>query len=61
MAWYSGGPIWRIADLVAWLQSACEVTVSPQTLDRALRALGYRKLSARPRHPAQVEGAMEDF
>ena len=37
----SGGPIWRIADLVAWLHTTFEVTVSPQTLSRERRALGY--------------------
>ena len=36
----SGGPIWR-PDLVAWLHTTFEVTVSPQTLSRELRALGY--------------------
>lgn len=52
---------WRIVDLVAWLQSTFAVTVSPQTLSRELRALGYRKLSARPRHHVQAEGAIADF
>jgi hypothetical protein len=33
----------------------------PQTLSRELRAMGYRKLSARPRHHAQAEGAIEDL
>jgi Winged helix-turn helix len=37
------------------------VTVSPQTMSRQVRALGYRKLSARPRHHAQATGAIEDF
>ena len=32
---------WRIADLVAWLHTTCEVTVSPQTLSRERRGLGY--------------------
>ena len=40
---------WRVADLVAWVQGRFGVTLSPQTMSRALRALGYRKLSARPR------------
>jgi len=35
--------------------------VARQTLSRELRAMGYRKLSARPRHHAQAEGAIEDF
>uniref|UniRef100_UPI0015761666 winged helix-turn-helix domain-containing protein n=1 Tax=Acidisoma sp. S159 TaxID=1747225 RepID=UPI0015761666 len=28
---------------------------------RELRKMGYRKLSARPRHQAQAEGAIETF
>ncbi|NPD68977.1 hypothetical protein HN018_21850 (plasmid) [Lichenicola cladoniae] len=28
-------------------------------MNRHLRALGYRKLSARPRHHAHAEGAIE--
>ena len=52
---------WRIIDLCQWLLEAHEVTVSKQTLSRELRAIGYRKLSARPRHHAQQPGAIEDF
>ena len=37
------------------------VVVAKQTLSRELRKMGYRKLSARPRHHAQAEGAIEDF
>src|SRR5215204_459190 len=37
------------------------VSVSETTLSRILRALGYRKLSARPRHHAQAAGAVEAF
>jgi hypothetical protein len=33
-----------------------EISVSKQTLSRELRAMGYRKLSARPRHHAQAAG-----
>ena len=35
--------------------------LSKQTLSRELRAIGYRKLSARPRHHAQRPGAIDDF
>ena len=52
---------WRIVDLCQWIFEEFRVAVSEQTLSRELRALGYRKLSARPRHHAQVEGAIEDF
>ena len=37
------------------------VSVSEDTISRQLRAMGYRKLSARPRHHAQAEGAIEHF
>ena len=52
---------WRIVDLCQWLFEEFRVIVSKQTLSRELRALGYRKLSARPRHYAQTEGAIEEF
>jgi transposase len=52
---------WRIVDLCQWLFEEFRVTVSKQTLSRELRGMGYRKLSARPRHHAQREGAIEDF
>ena len=52
---------WRIVDLVQWLSDGFQVSVSKQTLGRELRAMGYRKLSARPRHHAQAAGAIELF
>jgi transposase len=52
---------WRIVDLCQWLHEEFRVTVAKQTLSRELRKMGYRKLSARPRHHAQAEGAIEDF
>ncbi len=52
---------WRIVDLRQWLFDQFQVSVSEQTLSRVLRAMNYRRLSARPRHHAQAEGAIEDF
>ena len=52
---------WRIVDLCQWLFEEFRVTVSKQTLSRELRGMGYRKLSARPRHHAQRDGAIDDF
>jgi hypothetical protein len=52
---------WRIVDLVQWLSDEFQVSLSKQTLGRELRAIGYRKLSARPRHHAQALGAIELF
>jgi len=52
---------WRLVDLCQWIWEEFRVIVAKQTLSRELRAMGYRKLSARPRHHAQAEGAIEDF
>jgi transposase len=52
---------WRVVDLCQWLWDTFQVAVSPQTLSRELRAMGYRKLSARPRHHAQTAGAIDAF
>jgi len=52
---------WRIVDLCQWIFEQFRVVVSQQTMSRELRALNYRKLSARPRHHAQAAGAIEDF
>ena len=52
---------WRLVDLCQWLWEEFRVSVAKQTLSRELRAMGYRKLSARPRHHAQAEGAVALF
>jgi transposase len=52
---------WRLVDLGQWLWEEFRVSVSKQTLSRELRTMGYRKLSARPRHHAQAEGAIDLF
>jgi len=52
---------WRIVDLCQWIWEEFRVVVAKQTLSRELRAMGYRKLSARPRHHAQAATAIEDF
>jgi transposase len=52
---------WRIVDLIQWLFDEYGVSVSKQTLSRDLRAMGYRKLTARPRHHAQEADAIDVF
>jgi transposase len=52
---------WRLIDLAQWIFEEFRITIAKQTLSRELRAMGYRKLSARPRHYAQAEHAIEDF
>lgn len=52
---------WRLIDLCQWVWDEFRVVVSKQTMSRELRAMNYRKLSARPRHHAQATGAIEEF
>ena len=52
---------WRLVDLCQWLWDEHQVSVAKQTLGRELRAMNCRKLSARPRHHAQVADAVELF
>lgn len=52
---------WRLCDLGQWLWEEFQLSVSKQTLSRELRAMGLRKLSARPKHHAQAPEAIETF
>ncbi len=52
---------WRLIDLAQWVFEEFRLSIAVQTLSRELRKMGYRKLSARPRHHAQAEGAIEVF
>jgi transposase len=52
---------WRLIDLAQWIRDEFGIQIAKQTLSRELRAMGYRKLSARPRHRAQNEHALEAF
>ena len=59
--WRDGVVRWRLIDLVQWLWEAFRVSVSETTVGRELRALGFAKLSARPRHYAHDPDAAEAF
>jgi transposase len=52
---------WRLVDLVQWIRDEFALSISTQTLSRELRAMGYRKLTARPRHHAQAADAIDVF
>ena len=52
---------WRRKDLVQWLFQEFRVSVDETTVGRELKALGFAKLSARPRHYAQNELEGEIF
>ena len=52
---------WRLIDLMAWVFDEFHVSLSKQTMSRELRAMGFRKISARPRHHAKSEAAADAF
>ena len=52
---------WRLRDLAAWIDDEFGVSLVETTVGRTLYAMGYRKLSARPRHHAQDPEAMKAF
>jgi transposase len=52
---------WRLVDLAQWIWEEFGLSLSETTLSRELKALGFRKLSARPRHYAQNEAAVAAF
>ena len=52
---------WRLKDLAHWLFEEFGVELDETTVGRTLRAMGFRKLSARPRHYAQNELAIDLF
>jgi hypothetical protein len=51
----------RRKDLVQWLFQEYRISVDETTIGRELKALGFAKLSARPRHCAQNKGDLESF
>jgi len=52
---------WRLADLAHWIFAEFGITLDETTVGRELKAMGFRKLSARPRHRAQNEFAVAGF
>jgi transposase len=52
---------WRLIDLAQWIWDEFGLSISKQALSREMRALGFRKLSARPRHHRQKEDAIPAF
>lgn len=52
---------WRLSDLAQWLQEEFGVSLHETSISRELKALGYVKLTARPRHHAQDADTLEEF
>ena len=50
---------WRRKDLARWLLETFAISLDETTVGRELKALGFAKISARPRHYAQNELAVE--
>ena len=44
---------WRLKDLVEWIWEEFHIALDETTVGRELKALGFAKISARPRHYAQ--------
>uniref|UniRef100_A0A7C1T8B3 Winged helix-turn-helix domain-containing protein n=1 Tax=Agrobacterium albertimagni TaxID=147266 RepID=A0A7C1T8B3_9HYPH len=55
-SWVSGQ---RLCDLAQWIWEGSRISVSEEALGREVRAMWYRRLSARPRHHAQHPDAAE--
>jgi transposase len=51
----------RLIDLVQWSHHEFAVSLDETAVSRELKKLGYVKVTARPRHHAQNEHAMEAF
>jgi len=52
---------WRRKDLAQWIWDEFGISLEDSSVGRELRALGFVKISARPRHKGQNEFALEDF
>ncbi len=52
---------WRRIALMQWVWEEFGISLSEATMSREMKALGYRKISARPRHHAQNEFVIEAF
>ena len=52
---------WRLKDLAQWIWEEFRIALDETTVGREVKALGFAKISARPRHHAQNALVIEDF
>lgn len=52
---------WRLKDLAQWIWEEYRISIDETTISRELKRLGFRRLSARPRHRGQSAGDIEAF
>ena len=51
----------RLKDLARWIMTELRISLDERTVSREVKAMGFTKATARPRHHAQEEGVIEDF
>ena len=52
---------WRLKDLVQWIYEAFAIVLKRDAVSRELKAMGFTRITARPRHYAQNELALDAF
>ncbi len=52
---------WRLSDLRQWIWQEFAISLDESNVSRELKALDFVKISARPRHHAQNQFALDDF
>ena len=52
---------WRRKDLALWIFEEFGISLEESSVGRELRAMGFCKMTARPRHKGQNEYALDDF
>ncbi len=52
---------WRLKDLAQWIWDEFRISLAETTVSRELKAMGFVKMTARPRHHAQNEFVLADF
>jgi len=52
---------WRLVDLRQWIWQEFSISMDERSVGRILRAMGFSRITARPRHHAQNQWALEDF
>ncbi len=52
---------WRLADLRHWIWQEFAISMDERSVGRILKAMNFVKITARPRHHAQNQWALEDF
>lgn len=58
---FDGVVRWRCVDLKGVIAARFDVAISERSVGRVLTARGYRRLTARPRHPKADAAAQEAF